>query len=243
MRYPSLSAWGISAELDRLPGGHRNTVFRTIGHSADLIFKSTRRSPGALSWLLPVHEGARKCGFVVPELIPTRDGQLSDAGWICERFCEGSPIGAVHLPDLLAQMRAFHERTADVPQRPGFRSSQDLIKDYQGGDVDLSTMPADVVKLCRKMWQQVSDLPSSVIHGDLNRDNLLQTSQGKIVLLDWDECRRDLSAFDINALSAEPGSIQNAEIAWEVACSWHIEPGYAKAMVKRLKKLSERWQP
>ena len=42
MRYPNLSAWGVSADLERLPGGRRNTVFRTIGHR-DRFGGSNRR--------------------------------------------------------------------------------------------------------------------------------------------------------------------------------------------------------
>ena len=132
----------------------------------------------------------------------------------------------------------FHTGTANFPQRPDFRSSHDLIKDSQGGDVDLSTMPSDLVKLCREMWAQVSDLPCSVIHGDLNQDNLLQTYQGKIVMLDWDECRRDVCAFDLGPITGQTGRTRRALIAWEVACAWQIEPDYAREMAQHLRDVS-----
>lgn len=51
-----------------------------------------------------------------------------------------------------AAVRHLHKLTAHWPQRPGFASTQELRTTSQGGDVDLSAMPADAVAACRRAW-------------------------------------------------------------------------------------------
>ncbi|NVK46427.1 MAG: phosphotransferase [Rhodobacteraceae bacterium] len=232
---PPIHLWGLSAPLEPLGGGHRNAVFRTSELAQDLVFKSTRRTEAQLRWLTPVHDAAEAAGFTVPRLIPAQDGRLGAEGWTCEPLIEGRPFQPEDLPQIAERMDAFHRNASDLPQRPDFRSSRDLLAETSGGDVDLCALPADLLALCRKAWGAL-DGEIGVIHGDLTAGNLIQTEAGP-ALIDWDEARRDDLAFD--ALRTRPETATAAEktaaLAWEVACSWQIEPDHAALVARVLK--------
>ena len=74
----------------------------------------------------------------------------------------------------------------------------------------------------------------TLVHGDLNFANLLRCPDGRVTLIDWDECRRDLSLFDLAVLPGARAVEARALLAWEAACSWHREPDYARTMAGRL---------
>lgn len=231
---PPFALGGLDCALQPLPGGHRNLAFRTLGLAQDLVFKSTRRSPQAIAWLGRVHRLARQAGFAVPALRPSRRGALVEAGWTCEPFVQGRPFAAADLPGLLPQITAFHRLAADLPQRPGFASSQALLRQGSGGDVDLVAMPRDLAEICRQAWRAIGSPPETVVHGDLTAGNLLHGPGGRPALLDWDECRRDLPLFDLAQLAPQGPAEQRACLAWEVACSWQIEPDHARRLATRL---------
>lgn len=233
---PPIESWGIDAGLRPLAGGHRNLAFVTActGSGRQLVFKSTRRSEAALEWLSEVQKIAEGVGFVVPKLIASQDGKLVESGWTCEPYVDGNLLSADELPSIRPQIVAFHAATKGIAQRPGFLSSQDLIELEHGGDVDLRTMPADLVVRCRGLWSAVSEQTEAIIHGDINPGNLIRCSDGKIALIDWDECRRDLVLFDLAVLGASNEKEQSARLAWEVACSWELEPDHARQIASRL---------
>lgn len=226
--------WGVAAHLQPMTGGHRNRVLRTIGTRPDLVFKSTRRSLAAIHWLEAVQDCARQSGFAVPRLIKSCQGRLVEQGWTCELHQEGSPCDPGDLPAVAPRLARFHRLTAHLPQRPGFASSQDLLTASCGGDVDLSAMPEALADECRNAWRAVSGGPMTIVHGDLTASNLLKRSAGGPALLDWDECRRDLVLFDRVQTSHGTPAQHRAALAWEVACSWQIEPDHARRMAKRL---------
>ncbi|WP_342076708.1 phosphotransferase [Yoonia sp. SS1-5] len=229
-----MAEWGIAAERVPLGGGHRNIVYRTVGPEPNWVFKSTRRAPEALAWLTPVQDCARQSGFIVPPLKRSAAGRLVEQGWTCEPFVAGAHPGPDEMSTIADQVARFHALARDILQRPGFLSSQDLLRDEIGGDVDLTAMPNDAVIKCREAWGQLQGWPQTIVHGDLNSSNLLVTSDGRIAVLDWDECRRDLAVFDIGQLAAISPAEQRAIIAWEVACAWSVEPDYARRMLEKL---------
>lgn len=234
MEKPPIHCWGVAADLLPLEGGHRNIAFRTLGLRHDFVFKSSRRSPDAVEWLLRVHSLARRSGLVVPRLFRSMSGQLVERGWTCEAFVEGRPFSAADLPSIHSEISCFHMLAADVPQRPGFLSSQALLDAESGGDVDLGAMPSGLVATCRAAWRGLSGLTCTIVHGDLNPGNLLRCPDGKAALLDWDECRRDLAVFDLGLLVPVCPSERRALLAWEAACSWQIEPEHARQVADRL---------
>ena len=201
MTGPPIAAWGYDGPLQTLAGGHRNAVFR----GGNLVFKSTRRSEAALLWMQDVHAAARRSGFVVPDMVAGADGFLVQHGWTCEQFIDGDGLPSRDLADVLPMVRAFHRATRDVAQRPGFLASYDLILMECGGDVDVSGIPADVVALCRAAWASLAERPRGVVHGDLNPTNMIRCFDGRIALVDWDECRRDVVDFDLYPLAGGRG--------------------------------------
>lgn len=233
---PPIESWGIDAGLRPLAGGHRNLAFVTVCPKLrqQLVFKSTRRTEPALEWLSAVQKIAEDVGFVVPRLIASQNGKLVERGWTCEPYVDGNHASADELPYIRPQIVAFHAATKEIPQRPGFLSSQDLIELECGGDVDLRAMPTNLVGRCRGLWSAVSEQTEAVIHGDINPSNLIRCPDGKIALIDWDECRRDLVLFDLAVLGLGSEEEQSARLAWEVACSWKIEPDHARQIASRL---------
>lgn len=235
----ALLAWGGGEVIHQLHGGHRNLAFLVHVKGHLRVIKSTRRSKAALQWLTPVYEVAEQVGLVVPRLILSQRGTLIEQGWTLEIFLEGEPAQPKHLAELASLMRRFHELTASLPQRPGFGSSQQLLHQSKGGDVDLTAMPENLVDICRNHWRAFSDRPQAGVHGDLNLSNILVTADGKLALVDWDEARRDLTCFDELVLQRQQGkALSAAEVAlldaWEVAVSWHVEPEYARQVSQRL---------
>ncbi|MEP0699691.1 MAG: phosphotransferase, partial [Lentilitoribacter sp.] len=184
MDRPRKEKWGITAELFPLLGGHRNTVLRTKVLGQNVVFKSTRRSPGAIGWLETAHDHARQAGFVVPYHIKTHDGNLIEDGWTCETFVEGQHIDQADLSDIQSKLVNFHDTTSGLAQRPGFLSSIELRHLWMGGDIDLNLMPKPLVRRCRDAWEAVSDRRESIIHGDLNVGNILRTPDGHLALVD-----------------------------------------------------------
>ncbi|WP_299866179.1 phosphotransferase [uncultured Hoeflea sp.] len=234
MARPPIDLWGVDAPIQPIEGGHRNAVFRTLDLERDLVFKSTRRTLDAVEWLLPLHDLARQSGLVVPELLESRNGRLVEQNWICEAFVEGHSLPKRDLNRLEPALSVFHAQSVDIPQRPGFYSSQDLLRVDAGGDVDLTSMPGDLAEVCREAWSAVPTEPVAIVHGDLNPDNVLLCRDGRIALIDWDECRRDLVLFDAGHLTAVDSAARRAMLAWEVACSWQLEPDYAERMARLL---------
>ncbi len=231
---PPTWLWVVTAEVRPLTGGHRNLAFRTIGLTQELVFKSTRRPDAGLRWLVQVQDMARHSGFVVPQMMPSRHGALVDDGWTCETFVAGEPLTAPEMPVIQPLIQRFHDLAAKVAQRPGFRSSRSLLRHRAGGDVDLGAMPPALVQACRAAWRAMPAGPQSIVHGDLNPGNLLRCADGRIALLDWDECRRDLVVFDLGQLRTPDPVEARALLAWEVACSWRIEPNRARRLAQHL---------
>lgn len=102
-----------------------------------------------------------------------------------------------------------------------------------GGDVDLNIMPKDLAQECLRSWRALKVLPQSVVHGDLNPSNILRGAKGEVILLDWDETRVDACVFDTAQITGRSGlspAILRAIDAWEIACSWSIEPEHAQRL-------------
>lgn len=221
---PPLGAWGLTGTPVPLAGGNRNTVLRVGQH----VVKSTRRSETAIAWLLPVAEHAEACGLHVPAPLESKLGTFVVDGWTCEPFCEGGPTHPKAVADKIARL---HRVAADLPQRDGFASARDLLTEQSGGDIDLTRMPPDLVAQLRAAWSAIS-LETTLVHGDLNPDNILTDTGGKVTLIDWDEARRDHPIFDTATWSdALTPIIKQAALAWEIACSWQLEPAHARSLV------------
>ncbi len=184
-----------------------------------------------------MQNATREAGFIVPRFALSEDGRLVANGLTLETYEPGEKVTKDVLPQLQARFATFHGLSKDLPQRPGFASSSDLLEADRGGDIDLSQMPADLARLCRAAWEPFKDLPQAGLHGDLNPDNLLRRPDGAFVLLDWDEARVDAPLYDQAALLGRyaVGEVAwRAFEAWEVAVCWLVEPEHARRVARRL---------
>lgn len=241
MEKPPTGLWGVTANIVPLFGGHRNRAFRTLGLDNDLVFKTTRRDAAAIEWLAPVFSLAEENGFIVPYFLKSRTGRYIEQGWTCEPFIHGETFFHEDMSSIGLQLSLFQKATKNIPQRPGFLSARDLVDRDLGGDVDLRDMPSKIVALCREAWSQIGRCPMCVVHGDLSPNNLIWTKGGRVAVLDWDECRVDAALFDTHqiSLSCSNKMIEMAVVAWEVACSWNLEPEYALKAAGKLTQMAQ----
>jgi len=257
-----------------LPGGNRASVFLVerdgngeVGREAvgdRFVAKTTSRTPEAVAWAAALARRARSAGLAASGYLATADGRWAVGGVTLQPFVEGRSATVAERLAALARLRSFHAATASTRQRPGFASSTALLRRRRGGDVDLDAMPESLVRLCREAWRALLGRPRAAIHGDLNADNVLVDERGRLVLLDWDECRVDATCFDEMAWldrenrsgggrdprpsRADAGSagssavmvgsereiVQRAFLAWEVAVCWAVEPRHAREVARAL---------
>ena len=92
-------------------------------------------------------------------------------------------------------------------------------------------MPLPLVRALRKAWGALPEQGRCVVHGDLNRSNLIRTADG-ITVIDWDEARMDHPAFDRAALGRASHIEARAAQGWEIACCWHLEPARARRLAR-----------
>lgn len=129
------------------------------------MVRRSRRSVASLEWELDLLEHLSRNGFVVPAVVPTRDGRRHVDGVVMQRWLPGREPTAEDWPLVVAELRRLHELMRGWPARPGLPETRELLGVDQGGDVDLGSMPAAVVGLCRAAWQGLDGLVT-VIHGD-----------------------------------------------------------------------------
>jgi len=250
-RLERTTAWGELRIVRELPGGTRNPVLLVERAGERFVAKATRRSAEALGWLEQVHVQARDAGLVTPEAVRSRAGNLVEDGVTLERFIDGRPADARSLARLRTLLRGFHDATRGTTQRPGFASSAAMVERRSGGDIELDGMPHEVAEVCRAAWARLAGAPRSVVHGDLQRENILMTPEGNVALVDWDEARVDASILDEVALSIalggrpRPGweAAESALRAWEVASCWNLEPAYARRLAADLPDLRDGGGP
>ena len=123
-------------------------------------------------------------------------------------------------------LRQLHGLTQDWPQRPGWRSSTDLLRAKTGTRVDLDAMPSEGVVRCRAAWARLAGRERCVIHGDTNPGNIRMTAD-RVTLIDWDEAHVDVPDLDLvlpyNAAGLDDDAhdvAAQAKAAWEAAVCW-----------------------
>jgi len=216
------------------------------------VVRASTRDPAALDWeldLLSYLAGVLPDRVLLPQPVPADDGRRHVAGVVVTPFLPGeAPRDTAGWRRAVAAIGHVHDATPGWPQRPGFASAAELYELYErGGDVDLSLLPADAVTRVRSAWAPVLDGPSCAVHGDFGGGNVL-VAPDTVAILDWDESRADVPAFDLAhvpdesapVLGVDRGAVVDAGVAWEVATCWQAEPGYA---ARRLDELRHRQAP
>jgi len=146
-----LGQWGDNvARVAPLAGGVANDVWslRVNGHLA--VGRLGARSDADLDWETKLLQHLDRGGLTVPLPIPTADGRLFAGGLVVMTYVEGGP------PETQADwcrvadtLRELHGLTQGWPQRPGWRSSTDLLHAETGTQIDLGPMPTAAGARCR----------------------------------------------------------------------------------------------
>ena len=224
----ALNQWGDDvARIERLQTGLGNDVWsvRVRGHLA--VARLGKRSDADLSWETELLRYLDREGMTVPVPIPTMDGRHFADGLVVMAYVEGeSPETKSDWRRVADTLRELHRLTRGWPQRPGWRSSTDLLHAETGTKIDLGAMPPEGVVRCRAAWARLSGREQCVVHGDPNWGNIRMNAD-RVGLIDWDESHVDVPDLDLalphNAAGLDHDTYDvaaQARAAWDAAVCW-----------------------
>jgi Ser/Thr protein kinase RdoA (MazF antagonist) len=150
--WEALEQWGDDVvRSEPLTGGAGvNEVWsvRVSGHLA--VGRLGQRSDADLAWETDLLRHLHREGMPVPTPIPTTDGRHFTDGLVVMTYVEGGPPETeADWRRVAGTLRQLHRLTQGWPQRPGWRSSTDLLHAETGTRVNLGAMPPDGVARCR----------------------------------------------------------------------------------------------
>jgi Ser/Thr protein kinase RdoA (MazF antagonist) len=229
MSWDALSLWGEDAvKIAPLTGGVANDVWSLRVDGKIAVGRLGTRSDADLAWEAKLLHHLDREGLTVPVPILTRDGRLFANGLMVMTFIEGGPPETKEDWSRVADtLRLLHQLTRGWPQRPGWRSSTDLLHANTGTKIDLTAMPPDGVARCRAAWAQLIGRPTCVVHGNPSNPSNILITANRVALIDWDESHVDVPDLDLvlphNAAGLEGKVLDiasQASSAWEAAVCW-----------------------
>lgn len=228
MGWEALARWGDDASrVERLSGGVANDVWSLRLGGGPAVGRLGARSDADLAWETELLVDLDRAGLTVPVPIPTTDGRLFADGLVVMTRVDGDPpASAADWRRVAETLRTLHRVTRGRPQRPGWRSSTDLLSADTGTKVDLRLMPPEAVARCRAAWARLAGRPTCVVHGDPNPGNI-RINGDRAGLIDWDEAHVDVPELDLalphNAAGLDDAMLDiaaQASAAWEAAVCW-----------------------
>jgi len=228
MGWEALGQWGEDASrIEPLAGGVANDVWSVRVHGHLAVGRLGARSDADLAWETALLQHLDREGLTVPVPIPTTDGRLFADGLVVMRYVEGGPPETeADWRRVAGTLRRLHRLTQGWPQRPGWRSSTDLLHAETGTRIDLGAMPHEGVARCRAAWARLVGRQTSVVHGDLNPRNIRMTAD-RVALIDWDESHVDVPDLDLVLPHNAAGLVGDAydvaaqaSAAWQAAVCW-----------------------
>ena len=232
MGWEALKYWGDDAtRIERLTGGVANDVWSVRVNGQLAVARRGSRSDADLAWETALLVYLDREGLGVPVPIPSRDGRLFADGVVVMTYVEGGPPEtAADWRRVADTLRQLHRLTVGWPQRPGWRSSTDLLHAETGTRIDLGAMPPEAVARCRAAWARLVGRPSCVVHGNPNSPANVRMTADRVTLIDWDEARVDVPDLDL-VLPCNGGGFEGeaydiaaqASAAWEAAVCWDDE--------------------
>ena len=226
--WDALGQWGDDvARIEPLAGGVANDVWSVRVDGTLAVGRLGARSDADLAWEIELLRHLDREGLTVPVAIPTADGRPFVDGLVVMTYVEGGPPETEEDWRRVADtLRRLHRSTQDWPQRPGWRSSTDLLDAGTGTRIDLGAMPPEGVARCRAAWARLVGRPTCVVHGDNNAGNIRMTAD-RVALIDWDESHVDVPDLDLvlphNAAGLDAAAhdiAAQASAAWEAAVCW-----------------------
>jgi len=238
--WEALGQWGDDAvRIERLAGGVANDVWSLRVGGCRAVGRLGVRSDADLAWETGLLQRLDREGLTVPVPIPTTDGRLFADGLVVMSYIEGgAPATEADWHRVAETLRRLHRLTQGWPQRPGWRSSTDLLSVETGTKIDLGAMPPEGVARCRAAWARLSGRPTCVVHGNPANPGNIRVTADRVALIDWDEAHVDVPDLDLvlphNAAGLDSVAhdvAAQASAAWEAAICW--DDAYAR------KRLSE----
>jgi Ser/Thr protein kinase RdoA (MazF antagonist) len=238
MGWDALRQWGEDAvRIEPLTGGVANDVWTVRVHGQIAVGRLGSRTDADLAWETHLLQHLNRKGMTVPVPIPATGGRLFVDGLVVMKYVEGGPPETMSDWRRVADaLRELHRLTQGWPQRPGWRSSTDLLGAETGTRINLAAMPPEGVIRCRAAWARLIGRETCVVHGNPNNPANVRMTADRVALIDWDESHVDVPDLDLvlpgNAADLDDGThdiAEQASAAWEAAVCWQDE--YA---VKRL---------
>ncbi|SDS51656.1 Ser/Thr protein kinase RdoA involved in Cpx stress response, MazF antagonist [Friedmanniella luteola] len=240
MGWEALEQWGDARRVEPLAGGVANQVWSVRVGGQLAVGRLGARSDADLAWETDLLRHLDRGGLTVPVPIATTAGRWFADGLVVMTYVEGVPPETEddwrRVADTLGRL---HGLTQGWPQRPGWRSSVDLLQAVSGTRIDLGAMPPEGVARCRAAWARLSGRPTCVVHGDPNPGNIRITAD-RVALIDWDESHVDVPDLDLvlphNAAELPDGAYDiaaQASAAWEAAVCWDDE--HAREQLSRVR--------
>ena len=237
-----LDLWGDDvARVEPLTGGVGvNEVWSVRVNGRLAVGRLGKRSDADLAWETELLRHLDRHGMTVPVPIPTTEGRHFADGLVVMNYVEGrQPESEADWRRVADTLRELHRLTRGWPQRPGWRSSTDLLHAQEGTKIDLAAMPPEAVVRCRAAWARLIGRERCVVHGDPNAGNIRMTAN-HVGLIDWDESHVDVPDLDLalphNAAGLDDDRLDvaaQASAAWEAAVCWD-PTGADTYAVKRL---------
>jgi Ser/Thr protein kinase RdoA (MazF antagonist) len=230
--WDALEQWGDDvARIEPFGGGVANDVWSVRVNGRLAVGRLGTRSAADLAWETELLQHLDREGLTVPRPIPTPDGRLFADGLVVMTYVEGGPPEtAADWRRVADTVRQLHRLTQDWPQRPGWRSSTDLLEAETGTKIDLRAMPAEGVARCRAAWARLTGRETCVVHGDANNTGNVRLTAERVALIDWDEAHVDVPDLDLvlpdNAAGLDGAAhdiAAQASAAWEAAVCWDDE--------------------
>lgn len=228
MGWEALGQWDEDAvRIEPLTGGVANDVWRVRVHGRIAVGRLGTRTDADLAWEAELLQHLNREGMTVPVPIPTTDGRLFVDGLVVMTYIEGGPPETAsdwrRVADTLRKLRRLMRGWS---QRPGWRSSTDLLHAETGTRINLAAMPPEAVVRCRAAWARLIGRQTCVVHGAPNNRSVRMTAD-RVVLIDWDESHVDVPDLDLvlpdNAADLDEGAhdiAAQASAAWEAAVCW-----------------------
>jgi Ser/Thr protein kinase RdoA (MazF antagonist) len=229
--WKTLKQWGDDVtRIERLTGGVANDVWSVRVNGRLAVARLGTRSDADLAWETELLQYLDGEGLTVPLPIPTTAGRLFAEGLVVMTYVKGEPPESqADWRRVADTLRQLHQLTQGWSQRPGWRSSTDLLLAETGTKIDLHAMPPEGVARCRAAWARLTGRQTCVVHGDHNPSNI-RITRDRVGLIDWDEAHADVPDLDLvlphNAAGLDDVALDvaaQASAAWEAAVCWDDE--------------------
>ena len=194
---PSVESLREGGSHTFIVNGKTKYLLKVIGSA----FSDTARQSVAIMRYL------ERTGFPVPKTILTKSGEAifeTEAEGeknllVLMEFIDGDePELETCAKEVGALVAGFHQLMKECPTELVSHGKEFFIDCYLNF-LRKKHYPrlAEYEKLGERLWDKVKDLPQGICHGDLHRGNLLQNTDGKIYLVDFDTACRAPLMFDI----------------------------------------------